>query len=758
MREQRNSSVPRPIEDGENIPIAELVEVFSHPPSWPGFPSRNTLLVGSWGIGKTTLLRWLHQDLAANTAVRCVYLSLEDALGSIAGFFGSGPVGGISSTLTEEISNRAAALLAARLWMATSANAYEHRHNETVLPGPIREAILREVGNGIPDLGQTICSCDRNSDLVKDAYARRVPRVFLNRLGSLMQRDGHRLVLLLDRLDNIAWPAVRVVEDLLGQGTTFLSIVATRPAPTGQQGWDSKFSWIPGDHYSVVHLGYQHRTEEWERFLWDSVSWQFKNLMPEVNRFRSTILFLAQGSPRIATSLVGEYLRLKIEHGLGSETAWTSALTKIRDQRIGAAFRLVSALQITPQDFIPAIRDRARAAWGGRLNGPTFVRLDADAESHFAPVEVASGLAVAEELLREGVFSTPSGSIWTPGARLTKFELSPLLVSPDALVIQHSAHEGKEITIPAGKFASIGKRDGGGRPLRSIFVSYRMFNPLDPGFRLPEMVRMEYENRHDLPRTVVVRGDPAGGSIWADEIRRRIKLSSALIVDVQNTRPEVMVEMGFGIGLGKPVVPVVSRADETRQLPEWLRDLYHIASYEDSLGQLIASVEEGILREPTLRLKALTLRLGWFRVPDWCVDAWSASGAVAYGASLPAMSRAILREVVSTSRSSLVESANWDEALSEASRCGLLVLPFDGSPLDSLSHVVAGLFHSRNDRKLGAIRPKLSQLLIILKKNPTVTVARSVLRGRSLEATTSDDAVDKVRGWIDAFQAWRASR
>jgi hypothetical protein len=60
--------------DGEQIPDDQILDIFRPPPGVPTNYDRNTLIVGSRGVGKTTLFRYLKarhegKGLAIHTAL-----------------------------------------------------------------------------------------------------------------------------------------------------------------------------------------------------------------------------------------------------------------------------------------------------------------------------------------------------------------------------------------------------------------------------------------------------------------------------------------------------------------------------------------------------------------------------------------------------------------------------------------------------------------------------------------------------------------
>lgn len=50
------------------------------------------------------------------------------------------------------------------------------------------------------------------------------------------------------------------------------------------------------------------------------------------------------------------------------------------------------------------------------------------------------------------------------------------------------------------------------------------------------------------------------GAALADEVRNEIRAANVLICDITRPNPNVYYEIGFAIGLGKPIAPVINRA------------------------------------------------------------------------------------------------------------------------------------------------------------------------------------------------------
>src|SRR5438128_1301071 len=95
--------------DGEKIPDARLSEIFQTPPDAPKAFHRSTLVVGTRGVGKTTLFRYQK----ARHAGIAISLSLVNEFGSIAKQSHAGPLElELSPELEQLIAGKATALLA----------------------------------------------------------------------------------------------------------------------------------------------------------------------------------------------------------------------------------------------------------------------------------------------------------------------------------------------------------------------------------------------------------------------------------------------------------------------------------------------------------------------------------------------------------------------------------------------------------------------------------------------------------------------
>ncbi|MCI0557634.1 MAG: nucleoside 2-deoxyribosyltransferase, partial [Nitrososphaera sp.] len=63
------------------------------------------------------------------------------------------------------------------------------------------------------------------------------------------------------------------------------------------------------------------------------------------------------------------------------------------------------------------------------------------------------------------------------------------------------------------------------------------------------------------------------GEKWCGKIREVIKRAKVVIADVTALSPEVLFEVGFAHGLGRPTLPVVSEQSWVGRLPRWLTEL-----------------------------------------------------------------------------------------------------------------------------------------------------------------------------------------
>jgi hypothetical protein len=195
-----------------------------------------------------------------------------------------------------------------------------------------------------------------------------------------------------------------------------------------------------------------------------------------------------------------------------------------------------------------------------------------------------------------------------------------------------------------------------------------------------------------LRRLAVKDGVVASGTKWADAIRLRIKGSKAVVADVTGMRGDVLFEVGFSYGLRKVVIPVVHNQEDRSALPEWLTATQiGIYGSENGILGIVSSIATHLSDPGSTKVdKSPDPVPGlavWFRVLPWNYQAKNEFEAAAQKEGLKF-------EV-------LDEHAGYDVVLRRATSAGLLVVSFDGTAVDALSHYICGAIASRPNAGYG---------------------------------------------------------
>ena len=689
----------RPWIDGEKIPDDRVCEIFRQPPGVPGTFFRSSLVIGSRGVGKTTLFRYhksVHQGIA-------IHISLHAELSSLTKQTGLGPMAfDYSPDLERLILGKTVSLLALGIGERLVKKGLTITKEMLVdcLPPQVYGKSSSAEVNWISETKRATARASLET-FEGIAETRPLPS-FISSLGEQAQEKQGSLLLLLDRADMILAPSLLPVLELLDQSAQYTALVAMRPTLIGQNITNLADEIVAGDHYGIVHLGTSPRSEDWVRFVEDSVKSQMEilKLGPKFSAIpkdiKRKIISLSRDSVRTALELFARYVTAKPE---SAKDELISALEDIRENQLAAAQR---TLQKYHPDFRKLINDiRADAVrQHGKITGPILLNIKESAkESLFSALAQSSRLI--EVALRSGALCMPEGQRWVPGLRPTELELPPLLVWQKGDLVW-TAENASPITIARDE-KQILKKSGGIPKPPSIFVAYRMKYEESKRFRRD--IEDALRSHPDLSSLLVRDGHvPAGTPSWAEAIRNLIQNAKAIVGDVTGMRPDVLFELGFAYGLGKATIPVVSTPGGHSSLPEWICGA-QLGHYGDRAG--IMGVVYGIaaqlsdpdyarIRKPPQPVPGLAV---WLRTLNWNSHTSRQFLTVAAKEGL---------------KVEVLPNNVFDEStIRRASSASLLVVSLDGTEADALMHFVCGAVVAKPRAGYGRT---LSRVILVLQE------------------------------------------
>jgi len=572
--------------DGEQIPDDRITDIFRWPPDLPRSFGRSTLLIGSRGVGKSTFFRYLkvtHHGPAIHLALAADLASFgKDAI--------LGPLGtGYSDAIRRSVASKAAGLLALSL-------------SERFLGKGLtvdRDALLHCLPAGMVDaprhLSPPWCKETRDSIGPKplEEFAALPDTRSLANLVSLVgehtARRGEPLLILFDRADMVVPAALIPVAELLDQSTHFMALVAIRPGHGSEAFTADESGGVPGDHFTVVHMGRTPYAREWQTFLLEAVGAQLGDPMLAAvpAELKRHVLILARDSLRTALELFlacREATPERLCHELAS------AIDAVGENYLVAAQRVLQQYHPDYRRLISDIR-KDLLKRHGRIEVPVHLQI---AESRPTGLWERSTRVdgFMDAALRSRAACMPTGHVWVPGARVREVEIPPVVLwregdaywsSPSATPLIVRRTEG-----------SLFEAGGGARARITIFVAYRMDFPASKKFRddLASVLA-----RHPGPMRIAVEdGRVREGEDWAPVIRSRIKAAKLVIGDITGLRNDVIFELGFAYGLRKPFIPVVENLADRKTVPSWLR-AKQIGSYETQAA--LASVASSVIAHIT---------------------------------------------------------------------------------------------------------------------------------------------------------------
>lgn len=729
------AEVSAPWVEGEKIPDGQICQIFRPPPGIPTTYCRSSIIIGSKGAGKTTLFRYLketHDGIA-------IHLYLATEFSSLTKQTGLGPLAyDCPSSLEPALIGKATSLL------AVSIAARLIRKGVSPPTDLLSECLPEQM-----HLSSSVVTEDALRKIYRDVAAapleefehisniKPLPR-FVSALGELCQRVRGSLLLLLDRADMVLSPSLVPVLELLDQSSQYVALVAARPGLSGRSVADLCQIVIPGDTYAVHHLGSYPRSPEWVEFSRDAVAAQIGprfEFVPEETK--TTIINLARDS--IRTGLEVFYRFHSVPEHLAEAEA-VSTLQSIRENQLLAAQSTLQQHHIDIRRMIGDLRKEAMAC-GTRVQAPVVLSIEPRPPASLFDNRTRVHRFI-ETALRSGVLCMPEGTLWLPGSALTEVEIPPLLLwqKGDGL----KSFDTHTPTVVHRHEAELLHGSGAPAAPPTIFVAYRMKFPESTAFRknLEDSVRA-YPGLNVL---ATVDGNLPPGAAWPKVIRNRIQKAKAVVADVTGMRPEVLFEVGFARGHGKPMIPVVSSPSDIPSLPRWL-GATQVGHFADRVGlmAIVTSVAKHLsdpeFVKPFKPPQPVPELAVWVRHLNWNSHA------------LEQFSSTLLREGF---QPEVIPDGHPDEVtINRATKAALLIVSLDGTIADSLIHFISGAVVAKPNVGFGR---SLKRRVIVLQEpsaHDTKFVAEGLRRFEDhVRCVTLDSLSLEVEKFCAEYRKW----
>jgi len=722
--------------DGEKIPDDMLRDVFRPAPDIPTIFHRSSLIIGARGAGKTTLFRYLkaiHNGTATD-------ISLATELASITKQTGMGPLSfEIAPGIEPMIVGKATSLI------ALSVVAHLVRKGISVPKETLAYCLPDQVRPQLDSLELARIQANVASTPLQSFLniAESQPlKTLVSDLGQAAQRTSGPLLLLFDRADMVPSPALLPVFELLDQSNEHVILIATRPGLVGRSVEDMAQILVPGDAYDVIHLGTAPRSQQWLNFVQAAVEAQFGSEFSRIpEEIKAWITLLARDSVRWALEMVYGYISAPTS---SEKDALGSAILNLQENQLSAAQR---TLREYLPDFRRLIKDIHREATKreGLIVAPVIISIPRGFPNQLPPTvtHVDRLMTIA---LRIGALCMVEGQRWVPGLRITEFEIPPLLLWKKGDPTFRHYNMQPIVIEQTEKLLLRAHRGRGEPPPPEVFIAFRLKFEESQNFRSrSEETIIHYPG---LTRVKVTDGRVPVGARWADTIRDRIGKSKAVLGDVSGMRVDVIFELGFAYGLGKPIIPAVSRESEIGLIPRWL-GATQVGHFENQAGltNLAAALIEHLTNpefqkapKPPQPVPGLAV---WVRALKWNEQA---------------------RQQFETQgrREGLrVELINSDtpvqKIIERAASSSLLVVSLDGTEEDTLMHFICGAVVAKP--KVGYARNLERKILVIqLPSQYSNFAADSLLRCEDIVLATGLDAIgSETQKYGNSYQKWSST-
>jgi|SRR5579871_299214 len=687
----RDSNERRVWLDAEKIPADLFDRRFVPPPGIDLPPRRSTLLLGTRGVGKTSLLKFLERPELSGESVA---LSI-DLYGSLAHIGRDAGIGAweqdVDERTTDLVQGKTSATLAWKL--ADEVQRRGFTPGRDLLQACIPESI--EVGRN----GSSSSLAKRILDEPLESFAgiaKANPlREFVNDFSKRISERGKEVRVLLDRADMVSPAVLSPIVSLLDQSGSYTCVLASRPGhgyPTDVFG-----STIPRDHFDVTYLGANPESDQWAEFVRTVLAKIFgpelERVPPEVQDF---LIGLGRDSIRTTIDLSDKYLSFRSEDRV---LAVRNAVEKVRVEQLGQTEEPLRGFQDEFRRLISDLRKQATSKGTEALAGPIEVTLKSGQSSTLADPS-AEVVGLVDRAMRSGAFCLSGAHNWTPSRTPTTFVVAPILTWKYTDPFWSFRAGATPTRVPLTE-SQLLRSFGGPAKNLVIFVAYNFGNPKSEDFRKAIESRMKRaQTPAQFSKCEVVDGHGEGGRVWAHGIRDRLTKARVVLADVTTPRHEIYFESGLAHSIGKTVVFAVGDERSGAVLPDWVRK-YHVETFGSTTG--MASLMRTIAREiaPGRRRRPHELSASIPGTAVWIRRfAWN-------GLAVSQFKMAIEQSFRWTSPRIFDDVKDHEEVIATARAAQLVVVSLDGTKDDLLMYYIAGLVCGAPNTTEGDPLPRL---------------------------------------------------
>ena len=121
-------------------------------------------------------------------------------------------------------------------------------------------------------------------------------------------------------------------------------------------------------------------------------------------------------------------------------------------------------------------------------------------------------------------------------------------------------------------------------PEEVAYLQYFVLLPLDASMRrLRDTIGRTLREERAVPFFV---DELPAGAAWVDDVAQRIRSSHVVVADITRLNPNVMFELGIAHGLGKPLILLISEAEDV-DLPSDLVGYQYLMYAPDNLSSFV---------------------------------------------------------------------------------------------------------------------------------------------------------------------------